>query len=160
MVRRIVAFVAAVIAMVVLGSLSHSLLVQEAWTVAAGQGGGGTPVALSLAERGSWILHDLVGLETGMDVAQGVPAYAVLVIGAFLIAFLVAGVVARFAGLRTIFFAGAGAVAIFVLFTAVWMTQGTVLIFGARGAMGLGAQMAAGLIAGLVFAMLSRPRDA
>lgn len=151
MVRRLVAFVVAAVAMIVLGSLAHTLFVQEAWSAAAGQGEGVAPVAIPLADRVSWILHDLAGLE---------PLYGGLTGVALLVAFLVAGLVARFTGLRPVVFAVAGAVAIFVMFTAMKMSLGTVGVFGARGMMGLGAQMAAGLIAGLVFAVLSRPRSA
>lgn len=152
MVRRIVAFVIAAVVMVVLGSLAHSLFVQEAWSVAAAQAEGTDPVAIPLGERISWITHDLIGMESNQ------PAYGAITTIALLIAFLVAGLVARFTGLRVVVFAVAGAVAIFVMFTALKMSLGTVGIFGARGAMGLAAQMSAGLIAGLVFALLT-PRQ-
>jgi hypothetical protein len=151
MVRRLVAFVIAAVAMIVLGSLAHSLFVQEAWSAAAGQGEGVAPVAIPLADRASWIVHDLIGLE---------PLYGGLTGIALLVAFLVAGGVARFTGLRPIVFAVAGAVAIFVMFTAMKMSLGTVGVFGARGTMGLGAQMAAGLVAGLLFAALTGRRAA
>ena len=52
----------------------------------------------------------------------------------------------------------AGASAIFLLFTALRMLLGTVGIFGARGAMGLAAQTAVGLFAGVLFAKLT-PRS-
>lgn len=148
MVRRIVAFVVALLVMVVAGSASHSLFVQNAWSDSVAMAEG-TPGALPTGERLSWIAHDLVGLE---------PLYGALTGVALLIAFLVAGLVARYTGLRTIVFAVAGAVAIFVLFTVMKMQLGTVGVFGARGLHGLGAQMAIGLIAGLLFAFLSRPR--
>ena len=150
MVRRLVAFVVAIVVMVVLGSAAHSIFVQEAWSAAAGQAESGAPVALPFAERASWIMHDLVGLE---------PLYGGLTGVALLIAFLAAGLLARFTGLRPIVFAVAGAVAIFVLFTIMKMQLGTVGVFGARGTMGLGAQMAVGLLAGLTFALLSRPKE-
>lgn len=151
MVRRIVAFVVAALVMVVLGSFAHSLFVQDAWSQAAAQIEGTDPVAIPVADRVSWILHDLVGLE---------PLYGGLTGVALLIAFLAAGLLARFTGLRPIVFAVAGAVAIFVLFTIMKMQLGTVGVFGARGPMGLGAQMAVGLLAGLTFALLTRPREA
>jgi hypothetical protein len=56
-------------------------------------------------------------------------------------------------------FTVAGAVAIFVMFTIMKSQLGTVGVFGARGTMGLGAQVIAGLIAGLVFAIASRPQS-
>ncbi len=152
MVRRIVAFVVAAVVMVVLGSLAHSLFVQEAWSQAAAQIEGTDPVAIPMADRVNWITHDLISMESIQ------PAYGEITTIALLVAFLVAGLVARFVGLRTVVFAVAGAVAIFVMFTALKMSLGTVGIFGARGTMGLAAQMAAGLVAGLVFAALTPPR--
>jgi cellobiose-specific phosphotransferase system component IIC len=142
--------------MVVLGSIAHSLMVQQAWSDAAGMATGGGAAALSFGDRISWIMSDLVGMETRM--APNAPPYGALTTVALLIAFLVAGLLARFTGLRPIVFAVAGAVAIFVLFTALKATVGTVGVFGARGMMGLSLQMTAGLIAGAVFAMLTRPR--
>ncbi len=150
-VRWIIAFLVAVAVMIVLGSLAHSLMVQQAWIAATDIGDGDVPAALSLSERADWILHDLIGM---------LPLFGSLTGVALLIAFLAGSLVARFTGLRTVVFAVAGAVAIFVLFTALKMTLGTVGVFGARGTMGLGLQMAAGLVAGLVFAFLSRPRAA
>jgi hypothetical protein len=149
-VRRLIAFVVAVVVMIVLGSLAHSLMVQQAWAdaVLAGEGSPGT---LSFGERVSWILHDLTGM---------LPLFGSLTTIALLIAFLAGGLVARFTGLRPIVYAVAGAVAIFVLFTALKTALGTVGVFGARGTLGLGLQVVAGMVAGVVFAMLSRPRDA
>lgn len=148
MVRRIVAFVVALLVMVVAGSTSHSLFVQNAWSDSVGMAEG-APGALQTGERISWIAHDFIGLE---------PLYGALTGVALLIAFLAAGLMARYTGLRPIVFAVAGAVAIFVLFTVMRMQLGTVGVFGARGLHGLGAQMAIGLVAGLLFAFLSRPR--
>lgn len=149
-VGRIAGFAAALAVMVVLGSIAHSLFVQEAWSMAAGQFQGSGPAALPIGDRVSWIAHDLIGLQ---------PLYGVLTAGALFVAFIAAGLLARFTGLRTIVFAVAGAAAIFVLFTALKMNLGTVGVFGARGMMGLGAQMAAGLLAGVLFAMLTRPQS-
>jgi hypothetical protein len=148
MVRWLLALVVAVVVMVVLGSAAHSLMVQQAWSDAV-MAGEGVPATLPVADRVSWMLHDLIGLQ---------PLYGGLVAVALLVAFLAGTLVARFTGLRPIVFAVAGAVAIFVLFTALKMALGTVGVFGARGTIGLGLQIAAGLIAGLVFAALSRPR--
>jgi hypothetical protein len=142
-------FAAALAVMVLLGSIAHSLFVQHAWSLAAGQAAGSPPVAIPIDERLGWIAHDLVGLE---------PLYGLLTAIALSVAFVVAGPVARFTGMRTIVFAVAGAVAIFVLFTATKAYLGTVGLFGARGEFGLSAQMLAGLMAGLTFAALSRRR--
>ena len=150
MVRWLIGFIVAALVMIVLGSLAHSLMVQEAWSAAV-VNGEGVPATLPFADRISWILHDLVGLE---------PLYGALTGVALFVAFLAGSLVARFTGLRPIVFAVAGVVAIFVLFTALKMALGTVGVFGARGTMGLGLQMTAGLIAGLIFAALTRPRAA
>lgn len=144
MIRRLLAFISAVLIMAVLGSVAHSLFVQQAWIDSAG-----AAAQLSVNERLGWIAHDVVGLQ---------PLFGALAAVALLVAFLVSGLVARYTGLRTIVFAVAGAVAIFVLFTTMKSVLGTVGVFGARGAMGLGAQMFAGLLAGLVFAMMTRPQ--
>jgi len=74
-----------------------------------------------------------------------------------LVAFLIAGALARFTGYRTIVFGLAGALALFVLFTVMRSVLGTVGVFGARGPAGLAAQMAVGAIAGMLFARLTRP---
>ena len=149
MLRRLIAFVVALIVMVVLGSIAHSLFVQAAWAEAAGMAEG-APATLAMSERIEWITHDLVGLQ---------PLFGALSAIALTIAFLAAGLMARFTGLRTIVFAVAGAVAIFALFTILKLVLGTVGVFGARGMFGLGAQMTAGLIAGLVFATMTRPQQ-
>ena len=149
MVRWLIGFVVAVLVMIVLGSLAHSLMVQEAWSAAVVDGEG-VPATLPVADRINWILHDLVGLE---------PLYGALTGVALFVAFLAGTLVARFTGLRPIVFAVAGAVAIFILFTTLKMTLGTVGVFGARGTVGLSLQMAAGLIAGLVFTALTRARQ-
>ncbi len=152
MLRRVVAFVVAVGVMVVLGSAAHSYFVQRAWSNAAGQADGTGPVSIPFAERFSWAVHDLGGM---------IQPYAALTAIALLIAFLAAGVLARFTGRRVIVFGLAGALALFTLFTVLRTVLGSVGIFGARGAMGLAAQMAAGLLAGVLFARLtthSRPK--
>ena len=146
--RRAGAFVAALVVMVLLGSIAHSLFVQDAWSTAVAAAEG-TPGDIPMDHRLAWIAHDLVGLE---------PLYGVLTAIALLIAFLVAGLVARFTGLRPIVFTVAGAVAIYVLFWALKTNLGTVGVFGARGTMGLAAQILAGAVAGLSFALLTRPR--
>ncbi len=158
MVRRLVAFLIAASVMAVLGAIAHSLFVQQAWLAAAALDEGGTPAALSIGDRLGWIWHDIINMEVGA--AAPAPPYGLLTGVALLIAFLVAGLVSRFTGMREIVFAVAGAVAIFVLFTTLKATMGTVGVFGARGVMGLGAQMLVGLIAGVVFAVLTRPRTA
>jgi hypothetical protein len=146
MLRRIVAFVLAVAVMVVLGSAAHSFLVQQAWSVAAGHAAAAGPAAIPVADRIGWAVHDLVGM---------IVPYAALTSIALFIAFLTAGVIARFSGVRVFVFGLAGALALFTLFTVLRMTLGSVGIFGARGSVGLGAQMVVGLAAGVLFAKLT-----
>ena len=146
MLRRIGAFVVAAAFMVVVGSAAHSFLVQRAWSQAAGQAGGTAPAAIPLPDRMSWAAHDLAGMLL---------PYASTTSTAMLIAFLIAGVLARFSGHRSAVFGLAGALAIFALFTVMKTFLGTVGIFGARGVVGLTAQMAVGLCAGLVFTKLT-----
>lgn len=148
MLRRIIAFVFAAVLMAALGSLAHSWFVQQAWLEAAAMSGG-TPAELSVGERLSWMLDDVVGLQ---------PLYGALTSTALLVAFLASGLVARFTGLRTVVFAVAGGVAIFVMFTLMKNVLGTVGVFGARGPMGLGAQAFAGVLSGLLFAWITQPQ--
>ena len=148
MLRRVVAFVAAAVAMVLLGSAAHSYFVQQAWSSAAGHAYGTAPAAIPLADRMAWAAHDLVGMFR--------PYCAVTSIALF-VAFVIAGAVARFTGFRVIVFGLAGASALLVLFTVMKSLLGTVGIFGARGPTGLAAQMAVGAVAGVLFARLTRP---
>lgn len=148
MLRRVAAFVLAAAAMVLLGSAAHSYFVQRAWSGAAGDASGSAPAGIPFAERISWAAHDLLGMF--------VP-YCSLTAIALLIAFLIAGLLARFAGHRVMVYGVAGAAALFALFTILRSVLGTVGIFGARGPMGLAAQMAAGAIAAVLFARLTAP---
>jgi hypothetical protein len=151
MLRRIAAFVVAVAVMVVLGSAAHSLMVQFAWSGAAGEAAGAGSASIPLTDRISWAAHDLVGM---------IVPYAGLTSIALLIGFLIAGLIARYSGRRDFVFGLAGAAALFTLFTIFRMVLGTVGIFGARGTAGLAAQMAVGLFAGVLFARLSMRRGA
>lgn len=147
--RRIVAFVIAEALMVLLGSAAHSFRVQQAWSGAAGSAAGAGPAPIPFVDRLSWAAHDLGGMFL---------PYAGVTSIALLIAFLVAGLLARFIGYRVVVFGIAGATAILVTFITMRMTLGTVGIFGARGPSGLAAQMTVGLIAGVLFARLSARR--
>lgn len=147
MLRRVVAFVVAAAAMVLLGSASHSYFVQRAWSSAAGHAYGTSPVAIPLGDRISWAGHDLFGMFL---------PYCALTSIALFVAFLIAGGLARLAGSREIVFGLAGALALFVLFTLMKNLLGTVGVFGARGPAGLAAQMAVGAVAGMLFARLTR----
>jgi hypothetical protein len=149
MLRRIIAFVLAAALMVVGGSASHSYFVQRAWSGAAGLAAGAAPASIPFADRIAWAAHDLLGM---------IVAYSAVTSIALLIAFLIAGALARFSGGRTLVFCIAGAAAIGVLFTILRVVLGTVGIFGARGIAGLTGQMLVGLAAGLLFASLTAPR--
>ena len=149
MLRRVVAFVVAAVAMVSLGSAAHSYFVQRAWSSAAGQAFGTAPAAIPFADRISWTAHDLFGM---------ILPYSALTSIALLVAFLIAGALARLTGNRVIVFGLAGASALYVLFTVIRSALGTVGVFGARGPAGLAAQMAVGAIAGVLFARLTSQR--
>jgi hypothetical protein len=149
MLTRVRAFVLAVVLMVVLGSMAHSFFVQRAWSAAAGLAEGSAPVAIPLAARLAWAWHDLGGM---------LRSYAALTAAALLVGFLAAGALARVSGFRSWVFGAAGASAIFAMFTAMRLLLGSVGIFGARGPLGLSAQMAAGCLAGVLFARLTPPR--
>ena len=148
MLRRVAAFVVAAIAMLLLGSTAHSYFVQRAWSSAAGHADGTTPAGIPFADRISWVAHDL---------SEMFLPYCALTSIALLVAFLIAGALARFTGFRVVVFGLAGALALFVLFTVMRSALGTVGVFGARGAAGLAAQMAVGAVAGVLFARLTRP---
>lgn len=150
MLRRIFAFVVAAAAMVLLGSAAHSYFVQRAWAMAAGQAYGTAPAAIPFIDRISWAAHDLIGILL---------PYGALTSIALLVAFLIAGALARFSGFRVMVFGIAGAMALLVLFVTMRRVLGTVGIFGARGPAGLAAQMAIGAISGVLFARFSGARS-
>jgi hypothetical protein len=141
--RRFLAFLLAILTMVVLGSTAHSLFVQHAWQSAAASVSPASEVGIATADRLQWVLHDLVGME---------PIYGVLTATALLLGLLVAGAVARFTGGRLVVFALGGASCIFAMFSLLKLILGSVGVFGARGAAGLAVQMLAGLLAAVVFA--------
>lgn len=149
MVRRIAAFLVSVAFAVVLSSVAHSLFIQAAWSEAAGMAEGAAPGALSVSERLSWIAHDLAGMETNS------PPIGPVIAVALLLGFVVAGLISRFVGLRTIGFVSAGAVAFFVMFMAIKATQGTIGLAGARSVFGMSAQLIVGALSGWIFARMS-----
>ncbi len=150
MLRRIAAFVVAAAAMVLLGSAAHSYFVQQAWSFAAGHASGTAPAAIPFADRITWAAHDLLGM---------LRSYGAVTSIALLIAFLLAGALARFSGFRVLVFGVAGGSALFVLFTIMRVVLGTVGIFGARGGVALAVQMAVGAFSGVLFARLTATRD-
>jgi hypothetical protein len=90
-IRQIAAFLAAAASMVVLGSAAHSMLVQRAWSIAAGEAAGAGPAAIPLADRIAWAVHDLGGMLL---------PYAAVTSLALLVAFLLAGWASRLSGRR------------------------------------------------------------
>jgi hypothetical protein len=151
MLRRMIAFVVAAATLVVLGCITQSLFVQHAWSIAAGLADGSAPVAISIVDRIGWIGHDFAGIFVSFG---GVTASTLLV------ALLVAGWLTRFTGHRAVLFGVISALAILTVFTLLRRLLGTVGIFGVRGAFGLAAQMMIALMAGMLFAKLTRPRMA
>jgi hypothetical protein len=149
MLRRIIAFVVAATVLVVSGSFMQSYLVQQAWSIAAGQADGGPPAALALSARIGWAGHDFAGIFV---------RYGALTAGTLLVALLAAGALARVTGRRVIVFGITSALGILTLFTAVRILLGTVGIFGVRGTTGLATQMVIAFGAGMVFAQLTRSR--
>jgi hypothetical protein len=146
MLRRVAAFVVAAGAMVLLGSIASSYLIQRAWSGAAVRADPALPATIPFADRISWAAHDLIGMFVPYSIVTSI---------ALLVAFLVAGLLARFTGFRAVVFGLGGALAIFALFTILRNVLGTVGIFGARGAAGLILQMTVGAVAGLLFARLT-----
>jgi hypothetical protein len=151
MLRRIIAFVVAAATLVVLGCITQSLFVQQAWSVAAGQADGGVPAAISTADRIGWIAHDFTGIFV---------SYGAVTASTLLVALLVAGWLNRLTGHRAMLYGVISAMAILTVFMLLRRLLGTVGIFGVRGAFGLAAQMAIALVAGILFAHLTRPRTA
>ncbi|NWG45959.1 MAG: hypothetical protein HXY25_05355 [Alphaproteobacteria bacterium] len=101
------------------------------------------------SERLAWTAHDILGMG---------PAYGVVMLAGFLLAFLVAAAVLRLVpGLRAIGYplAGAAAVATALLLMETQF-NGTMPIAGARSGLGFAAQVLAGAAGGFVFGALGR----
>jgi hypothetical protein len=142
--RVILAYIAAVLIAVLLGAAVLSWFDQAGYLAAHG-------ADLSIGERIGWYLQTLKGL------AVDVGLYPILVAVGLLIAFVVAAIVKRLApGLRFWWYAGAGAVAIVTMILVLKGVMGLFVIPGARTVAGIAVQGVVGLIAGGVFAWLSR----
>jgi len=109
---------------------------------------GGIGADIGLAERLSMTFYDLRYLGS---------LYLIFVAIAFLVAFLVGGLVFRLAKFgRPIIYAVAGAVAILVMLFSMKQAFFDIhMIAGARDTFGIGLQMLAGAIGGLVFSKVS-----
>lgn len=142
--RTAAGFVAAAVAAAALGTVSSTQFVlQELADL-------GVTIPLDTRLWATW--HDLMGMA---------PTLAAVVTPGLLVAFLAGALVVRFAGvLRTIVYAVAGAATLVIAVLVMREVLGVTPISGARTAVGLMGQGAAGLIAGWLFAMVSRPRGA
>jgi hypothetical protein len=149
MLRAILAYLAASAATFAAASFAHTQMVLNELAAM------GAPVDAGL--RFTTAVSDMIGL-----LASGSPPgiFAIIIAVGMLVAFPVAALVTYLAPhLRWFVFMVAGAVAMFVIFTALKSALGTVGLFGARGTLGLALQMGAGALGGLVFTLL-KPRAA
>ena len=138
MIRRIAAFVGAVLAVYLLGAWVSTQMVLNAVVEL------GLPVTLT--ERIAAGLHDLAGMA---------PVYLPLVAIALLIAFSVAALVMRFVpGPRTVGYALAGAAALFAVHEILPALLGMHMFPATRSAAGVAWQVAAGAVGGYLFARL------
>lgn len=142
--RVILAFIVAVVVALLLGAAVLTWFDQMGYLAAHG-------TALTAGQRIGWYVSTLKGM------ALDVGFYPVLIAVGLLIAFLVAAVVKGLApGLRFWWYAGAGAVAFVTIVLTLKLVMGLFVIPGARTVAGIAAQGVVGLIAGGVFALLSR----
>lgn len=141
-IKRVIAWVLAIITTVVLG------VALQTQNVLARLGGIGADI--SAAERLSMTAYDILHLGS---------LYAIFVTPAILIAILICDLISKhikFA--RPLIYAVGGAAAILVMLFAMKMRFFDVhLLNGAKDALGIGLQMLAGAIGGLVFSVLYRP---
>lgn len=140
--RRLVGFALAVLATAALSSVIQTLRV-HAGLVAMG-------VEIPFGLRLSAIGHDLIGFA---------PTYAAIVAGGFLIAFLVAGLIRRYARqLGPWLHALAGGAAILTALLTMEALLGMSVIAGARGALGIALFALAGVAGGALFARIGARR--
>lgn len=140
--RVLAGFLAAILGTAILGSV-----VQAQFNLAA------------IAGLGAEIPPGLWAATTARDVLGFGPVMAAIAAGAFLPAFLAAGLVARrLPGGRAAVFALAGMAGLWAAFTLMgFFTPMPTLVAAVRGAPGLLAMCATGLLGGLLFAAVSRP---
>lgn len=143
-IRRVLAFVAAVAVAAALASLLSTYFVLRG-LLSLG-------VRIGFGDRLGAYAHDVVGMA---------PLFAAIVAVGFVVAFPTAALVARwFAAKRTWIYAAAGATAIVVALASMEALLAIMPIAGARHWVGLVAQGIAGAAGGLLFARLSRQRQA
>jgi hypothetical protein len=142
MMRLLVGFVLAVLATAALSSVIQTLRVHAGLTSMG--------VEIPFGLRLSAIGHDLLGFA---------PTYAAIVAAGFLIAFLVAGLIRRYAKrFGPWLHALAGGAAILTALLAMEALLGMSVIAGARGAVGIALFTLAGLIGGALFARIGARR--
>ncbi|MEX0839092.1 MAG: hypothetical protein WD034_06130 [Parvibaculum sp.] len=134
--RVVLAFVLAVIVATVLGAVAHTQFVLARLS--------GLGVDISLGERLSTTLHDIVGMA---------PLFGAIVGSGFIVAMAAAALVYRLAGIqRTLIYTVAGAISLCVTLLVMNSVFEITAIAGARSTLGFLAQMAAGAVGGLTFA--------
>jgi len=112
-----------------------------------------------------------IGADVGIGQRLSMTAYDLVYLGSLyiifvslgtLVAYLLGLLVYRFAGFgRPVVFAVAGAVAMLVMLLSMKQAFfGIHMIAGARDALGIGLQMVAGAVGGMVFAWLTAQKDA
>lgn len=143
-VRVVLAFIGAVVVTTLLGAIFHTQFVL-ARLVDMG-------IAIPFSERWSTTLHDIGGMA---------PLFGAIIALGFVVAFLAGALVYRFAGVqRNLVYVVAGAVAIAIALSLMGMVYEMTPIASARSWAGFLAQMGAGALGGLAFALLSRRREA
>ena len=141
-VRLLLAFVAAVAVTAVVAVAIQSQFVMAGLRDLGAEIGGGMALDMTL--------HDVAGMA---------PLYGLFIAAALLIGFLLTGWLwpkVRLA--RPLSFAIGGGAAVALMLTIMTAVLGISVVAGARTPAGFAAQCAAGVIGGLVFALLSRPR--
>jgi hypothetical protein len=139
-VRRLLAFIAAVLTTAVLGAVASTQFVLAALAAVG--------AAIPLADRLSMTLQDVVGM---------LPLYGAVVAVGFVVAFPVAARVIRvLPQARLLGYALAGAVAVVASILVLAQLFGLTPIAGARSMLGLAVQGLAGAAGGAVFARWAR----
>ena len=138
--RRIVAFLVAIVATTLLGCVASTHFVLLALAE--------LDVAIGFGDRWRVYGHDLAGMA---------PLLAAIVAVAFVIAFPIAALGARFVPrVRTWGYVAAGAAAVLVALMSMEAALAVMPVAGARTPWGLASQGVAGAIGGGLFALLSR----
>jgi hypothetical protein len=142
--RRLLGLLVAALVTTALASLGHSLFVQAELAALGTE----LPVMVRLGA----IIRDFIGL---------LPALGGILLGALLVAFLIAGFLKPRAGLLKPFaYPLAGWAAVALALVGMKLAFGFSPLAGARTGMGLLVMSLSGLVGGMVFAWMTRPRAA